>query len=96
MCCLSGYNTGRAKASILPSAERLPEPTDYSMENRTYRYFKGEPQYAFGYGLSYTDFGWRALLSSVHKEAGESEITIPLTNVGKMDGAEVVRVYVKV
>ncbi len=92
------YNpSGKLPVTFYKSTEQLPEFTDYSMENRTYRYFKGEPQYAFGYGLSYTDFEFgEALLSSSSIKAGEKvEITIPLTNVGKMDGAEVVQVYVK-
>ncbi len=70
---------------------------DYEMTNRTYRYFNGVPQYAFGYGLSYTkfDFG-QAKLSKNKIKAGESvKITIPVENVGGRDGAEVVQVYVK-
>ncbi len=92
------YNpSGKLPVTFYKSTEQLPEFTNYSMENRTYRYFKGEPQYAFGYGLSYTDFKFgEASLSSGSIKAGEKvDITIPLTNAGKMDGAEVVQVYVK-
>lgn len=92
------YNpSGKLPVTFYKSTEQLPEFTNYSMENRTYRYFKGEPQYAFGYGLSYTDFKFgEASLSSGSIKAGEKvDITIPLTNAGKIDGAEVVQVYVK-
>ena len=89
--------SGKLPVTFYKSTAQLPEFTDYSMENRTYRYFKGEPMYAFGYGLSYTDFAFGdAQLSANSIKAGESvDITIPVTNAGKMDGAEVIQVYVK-
>lgn len=92
------YNpSGKLPVTFYKSTDQLPEFTNYSMENRTYRYFKGEPQYAFGYGLSYTDFEFgNAMLSSSSIKSGEKvTISIPLTNKGKRDGAEVVQVYVK-
>jgi beta-glucosidase len=46
---------GRLPVTFYRSADDLPPFTDYSMENRTYRYFKGEPLYPFGYGLTYSD-----------------------------------------
>ena len=67
------------------------------MEGHTYRYFRGEPLYAFGYGLSYTTFEYgQGSLSSDSIKAGKSvDITVPVKNTGKMDGDEVVQIYVK-
>ena len=51
------YNPGgKLPVTFYASNDDLPDFLDYSMENRTYRYFRGVAQYAFGYGLSYTDF----------------------------------------
>ena len=67
------------------------------MENRTYRYFRGQAIYPFGYGLSYTTFayGKGKLSKSSMKVDGSVKVTVPVTNTGKRDGAEVVQVYVK-
>ena len=67
------------------------------MENRTYRYFRGEPLYAFGYGLSYTTFEYgKAKISKPSMKAnGKVTVTIPVTNTGKRAGDEIVQVYVK-
>lgn len=92
------YNpSGKLPVTFYKSTKQLPDFQNYSMENRTYRYFTGEPQYAFGYGKSYTQFEFgKAKLAKKSISKGESvEITIPVTNKGTMDGAEVVQVYVK-
>ncbi len=65
----------------------LPAFEDYSMENRTYRYFTGEPLYPFGHGLSYT----RWELSDASLEDGR--IRVSVHNTGSMDGDAVVQVY---
>ncbi len=92
------YNpAGRLPVTFYKSTDQLPDFEDYNMEGHTYRYFRGEPQYAFGFGLSYTTFTYGdATLSSASTKAGKGvSITIPVTNSGKMDGDEVVQVYVK-
>ena len=67
------------------------------MKGRTYRYFKGEPLFPFGYGLSYTTFKYGdASLSSAEIKAGDGcTLTVPVTNTGDRDGDEVVQVYLR-
>ncbi|MCQ2182606.1 MAG: glycoside hydrolase family 3 C-terminal domain-containing protein [Bacteroidales bacterium] len=88
------YNpAGRLPVTFYASTEQLPDFQDYSMDNRTYRYFKGEPLYPFGYGLSYTTFGYGD--AKVSGSAKNMKLTVPVTNTGSLDGDEVVEVYVK-
>lgn len=47
--------SGRLPVSFYRSVEDLPPFEDYSMENRTYKFFKGKCVYEFGYGLTYTE-----------------------------------------
>ena len=93
------YNpAGRLPVTFYKSTDQLPDIEDYNMaDGFTYRYFKGEPLYAFGYGLSYTTFGYgdATISKSSMKKNGSVDITIPVTNTGKRDGDEVVQVYVK-
>ena len=93
------YNpAGRLPVTFYKSTDQLPDIEDYNMSDGfTYRYFKGEPMYAFGYGLSYTTFSYgQATLSKKSIKAGKGvDITIPVTNTGDRDGDEVVQVYVK-
>ena len=67
------------------------------MKNRTYRYFTGQPQYAFGYGLSYTTFalGKAKLSAKQMKINGKVTVTVPVTNTGSCQGTEPVQIYVK-
>ncbi len=80
---------GRLPVTFYHGLEELPEFTDYHMKNRTYRYFEGAPLYPFGYGLSYTSFDY----SDAEYENGRVSVTV--ANTGKMNGDEVVEVYVK-
>ncbi|MBQ2500901.1 MAG: fibronectin type III-like domain-contianing protein, partial [Bacteroidales bacterium] len=92
------YNpAGRLPVTFYKSTSQLPDFHDYNMEGHTYRYFRGEPLYAFGYGLSYTTFEYGdASLSNASIKAGKSvDITVPVKNTGKLDGDEVVQIYVK-
>lgn len=47
--------SGRLPVTFYGGVEDLPDFEDYSMENRTYKFYKGEPVYEFGYGLTYCD-----------------------------------------
>ncbi|MDD4654792.1 MAG: glycoside hydrolase family 3 C-terminal domain-containing protein [Bacteroidales bacterium] len=92
------YNpAGRLPVTFYKSTDQLPDFENYDMEGRTYRYFREEPLYAFGYGLSYTTFEYgNATLSKNTIKAGKGvSISIPVTNSGNCDGDEVVQVYVK-
>ena len=92
------YNPGgKLPVTFYRSNNDLPDFLDYSMKNRTYRYFTGVPQYAFGYGLSYTTFnvGQGKLSKKSMKKNGTITLTVPVTNTGKREGTETVQVYVK-
>ena len=92
------YNPGgKLPVTFYRSNDDLPDFLDYSMKNRTYRYFTGVPQYAFGYGLSYTTFnvGQGKISAKSMKKNGKVNITVPVTNTGKREGTETVQVYVK-
>ena len=92
------YNPGgKLPVTFYRSNDDLPDFLDYSMKNRTYRYFTGTPQYAFGYGLSYTTFavGKGKLSAKSMKKNGKVTLTVPVTNTGKHQGTETVQVYVK-
>ena len=92
------YNpSGKLPVTFYASNDDLPDFLDYSMENRTYRYFRGTPLYAFGYGMSYTTFqyGKGRLSKSSMKADGKVTLTVPVTNTGNRQGEEIVQVYVK-
>ena len=92
------YNPGgKLPVTFYESTKDLPDFLDYSMENRTYRYFRGVPQYAFGYGLSYTTFevGKGKISKKSMKADGSVKITVPVENTGDREGTETIQVYVK-
>jgi beta-glucosidase len=88
---------GRLPITFYASTASLPPFEDYSMANRTYRYFTGTPLYGFGYGLSYSHFAFSHLkLSRDHIQAGESvTVTADVTNTSKISGDEVAELYVE-
>jgi beta-glucosidase len=89
------YNpAGRLPVTFYKSDRDLPGFSDYSMKNRTYRYFKGEALYPFGYGLSYSTFKYDMLKVPASIRAGKNiSVSARVTNTGKMDGDEVVQLY---
>ena len=91
------YNpAGRMPLTTYMNDQDLPDFEDYSMANRTYRYFKGDVRYPFGYGLSYTTFAYQPLTLAPTVETGKSlQVSTTVTNTGSRDGDEVVQLYVK-
>ena len=84
--------SGHLPITFYRSTADLPAFTDYSMRNRTYRYFTGTPLYAFGHGLSYTSFDYSRLRVS-RAGKGALQVTVEVTNSGTRDGDEVVQLY---
>jgi beta-glucosidase len=91
------YNpAGRLPVTFYRSVDQLPSFSDYSMEGRTYRYFKGDPLYPFGYGLSYTSFAYSQLSLPGEVSTGtEVPVTVTVQNTGGREGDEVVQLYVR-
>jgi beta-glucosidase len=94
---LAGENNpgGRLPVTFYASVKDLPPFDEYSMKNRTYRYYKGEPLYPFGYGLSYSKFSYSDLKISPGqaKASGPVTVGVTVTNSGKVTGDEVVELY---
>ncbi len=90
------YNpAGRLPVTFYKSIEQLPAFTDYTMTGQTYRYFKGEPLYPFGHGLSYTTFEYSNLRLPGTVQAGENvTLSVDVKNTGGTAGEEVVQLYV--
>ncbi len=90
------YNpAGRMPVTVYKSDADLPHFEDYSMRNRTYRYFKGDVSYTFGYGLSYTKFEYQNIKAVNTVNTGENIIvTAEVSNKGELDGDEVVQLYI--
>jgi len=94
---LAGDNNpaGRLPLTFYASTDQLPPFEEYSMANRTYRYFTGKPLYGFGYGLSYSQFRYAnpKLSSQSVKTGGPVTVEVDVTNVGSRAGDEVVQLY---
>ena len=84
------YNpSGKLPVTFYRSTDDLPDFLDYTMKNRTYRYFTGEPLFPFGYGLSYTTF-------EVGKPTyGNNKVRVSVKNTGIADGLETIQVYIR-
>ena len=88
---------GRLPVTFYESVADLPGFSDYAMEGRTYRYFRGKPVYAFGHGLSYTRFAYSGLkLSRPRVGASDTlDVSVDVKNTGARAGDEVVQLYVR-
>ena len=84
------YNpSGKLPVTFYKNAQQLPDFEDYRMAGRTYRYFKGDALFPFGYGLSYTTFEIGKPIFMKNK------LLVKVKNTGQNDGSEVVQVYVR-
>ena len=90
------YNpSGRMPLTTYMNDTDLPPFEDYSMQNRTYRYFKGDVRYPFGYGLSYTTFSFSECpMDTTLVTSKKIFYKVNVTNTGKRAGDEVVQLYV--
>ena len=91
---LAGVNNpaGRLPMTFYKSLDQVPAFTDYSMKGRTYRYFKGEPLYPFGFGLSYSSFAYSGL--SAKRTPTGAEVHATVKNASSREGDEVVQLYI--
>ena len=86
------YNpSGKLPVTFYKSTDDLPDFLDYTMKNRTYRYFTGEPLFPFGHGLSYTTFAYSKPGVKVNDKS--VIVTTKVKNTGKLDGTETVQIY---
>ncbi len=88
---------GRLPVTFYKSTEELPAFADYSMENRTYKFMKGDALYPFGFGLSYTSFEYSDITCSAGKikNGGSISVSVKVKNAGTMEAEEVVQVYIR-
>lgn len=86
--------SGRLPVTFYKSTADLPPFEDYSMANRTYRYFDGQVLYPFGYGLSFTSYRYTNLSMPMEVAIGDSlAVKVTVQNRGKRSGEEVVQLY---
>jgi beta-glucosidase len=90
------YNpSGKLPVTFYKSDSDLPPFESYAMAGRTYRYFKGEVAYPFGFGLSYSKFGYSFAKQNIKVNAGKITGTVTIKNLGARKGDEVVQVYIQ-
>src|SRR6202000_3259434 len=100
---LAGLNNpaGRLPVTFYASVDDLPAFTEYSMKNRTYRYYTGSPEWGFGFGLSYSKFTYGPVMLPSNKLQAAEAAAAPLiakvsvTNASPLAGDEVVEAYLK-
>ena len=88
--------SGKLPVTFPRSYDQLPPYENYSMKGRTYRYMSAEPLYPFGFGLSYTSFGYGDIQVSKPKIKKNENVSVAvtLTNTGEMASDEVAELYV--
>ena len=86
--------SGHLPVTFYKSVEQLPSYNNYAMQNRTYRYFNGEVEYPFGFGMSYTKFDYTWNEQPVIKHDSIT-FSIKIKNTGNYNGDEVAQVYIQ-
>jgi beta-glucosidase len=81
--------SGKLPVTFYRNVNQLPDVEDYNMEGHTYRYFRGQPLFPFGYGLSYTDFHYGA------GKVRDGVLEFTVRNAGKRNGTETVQLYIR-
>jgi beta-glucosidase len=89
------YNpSGKLPITFYQSIEQIGDSHDYNMQGKTYRFFKGEPLFRFGDGLSYTTFSYDNFRVKAENNTNKSlKIKVDIKNTGNYDGEDIVQVY---
>jgi beta-glucosidase len=89
------YNpAGRLPVTFYSSASQIPAFDNYNMTGKTYRFFSGEPVFGFGYGLSYTTFAYRHLVTPRQGSMSKPiHVSVDVENTGTKAGEEVAELY---
>ena len=86
--------SGKLPITFYKSVSDLPDFKNYSMQNRTYKYYEGEVLYPFGYGLSYADFKYKNTRHSINADTGDLNLTTTIANQSSFTADDVVQVYI--
>lgn len=89
---------GKLTSTWVNDESDLPNIYDFDINHgRTYMYFKGKPLYPFGYGLSYSSFNITDIKVNTNNLQKDNRLKVDVTvsNVGKMDGDEIVQLYIR-
>jgi beta-glucosidase len=86
--------SGKLPITFYKSVSDLPDFKNYSMQNRTYKYYEGEVLYPFGYGLSYADFKYKNTRHSINADTGDLNLTTTIANQSSFTADDVAQVYI--